>query len=722
MIGTIQLSAVSGGIVPSDDLQQKTISGRIIDASGNPLPGVNIVEKGTVNGANTDVNGRYSITVASANSVLTFSFIGYTTQEVIVGPGNTVDVTLTESVSTLDEIVVVGYTTQVRKSLTGAVSTVSAAEMQGETSANPIQRMQGKAAGVSVMNAHTPGGDAQILIRGLGTINNNTPLFVIDGVPTKWGLSQINPNEIESITVLKDASSSAIYGARGANGVILITTKRGTAEKTKISFTARIGFGEATNKYDLLNTREFGELTWQEALNEGKPLSSYPASKLYGTDPAGPVIPDYINPPMAHEGDPAVDPSNYVSDPANFNPITKANKIGTDWYKEIYQKALVQDYNLSLTGGGQKGTYAFTVGYMDEAGILKYTGFKRLSLRSNADATLTKWLSAGESLGLSFTQRKGSNLDNDEGSVISQAYRMQPIVPVYDIMGNFAGTAFNGTGNGENPVALLWRDQNDQGNDLRGIGNVFVDAKVMNNLHIKSLFGFDYRSYNERDIFIKNPEFTEAKPADILTMSNNFTVQWNWTNTLTYLTTLAGVHNIAVLIGTEALSSAYRNFEAQRTTFFITDINYMYLSAGEKDQTNNGDGNDTKTMSYFGKLNYSFKDKYLFEATFRRDGSSRFGANNRWSNFPAFSLGWRISEESFMANTKDWMSSLKIRAGWGISGNDEIGDYNGFTTFSSNNQFAYYGIQGNPTGTSAGFSHYQLGNPDAKWEKRLLQI
>jgi TonB-dependent starch-binding outer membrane protein SusC len=698
--------------------QGVTISGKTTDANGEAMPGVTIQVKGTTTGTVSQADGSYKLSVPADATTLVFSFVGMKTQEVAIAGRTAVDVALEEEVTALSEIVVVGYATQTRASLTGSVATVNSQAMEGDASSNAIMRMQGKAAGVNIMNAHTPGGDVNINIRGLGTINNNNPLFVIDGVPTKYGLSQLNPNEIENVTVLKDAASAAIYGARGANGVVIITTKRGQTGKTHVTFSARLGVGNATNQYDLLNTKEFGDLTWQEAAYEGKPVSAYPPSQLYGTG-ATPDIPDYINPNRASEGDPSTDPSNYVSDPANFTPITRANKEGTDWYKEIYRQAVIQEYNLNLSGGTEKGTYAFTVGYLNEDGILIHTNFDRYSLRSNADAKMNKWLTVGESLGLTYTNKHGNTSDNGEGTPISQAYRMQPIVPVYDIMGAFAGTKGNGTGNGENPVAVLYRDRYDLGSDLRGIGNTYAEITILKDLKFKSLFGFDYRSYNGRDIFMKNPEFTEAKPTDILNTSNNYTLQWNWANTLNYSKTFADVHKLNVLVGSEAVSSQYRYYGAQRTTFYSTDVNYMYLDAGEADQSNNGNGSDVKTMSYFGRVNYSYMDKYLIEATIRRDGSSRFGSNNRWGNFPAASIGWRISEESFMSATKGWLSYLKLRAGYGKSGNDEIGDYNGFTTYFGAPQWTFYGIGGQENSSTSGFAHLALGNPDAKWETTI---
>jgi len=714
LLGAFRLTALAyvDGDETSYNLLQRAITGRVIDESGNNMIGVNVIEKGTTNGAITNADGVYSITVASTNSTLVFSFIGYSTQEVVVGSRNSVDITLIESLSRLEEIVVVGYTTQVRKSLTGAVSTVSADEMARETTANAITRLQGKASGVNIINAKAPGGGAEVTIRGLGTINNNSPLYVIDGVPTKSAISQLNPDEIETVTVLKDASSAAIYGARGANGVILITTKHGTAGKSKVTLNARFGISSFSNYYDLLNTQEYGELLWLEAKNQGKA----PSNILYGTGTT-PQIPDYVVPAGKMLGDPLADPAKYNHTPgAAFYNITMANKEGTDWYDVILQPGIMNEYNLSLTGGTDRGTHAFTMGYFSERGIIKYTSFDRYTLRSNADNKITKWLTLGESLGISYTVGKGNRSEFGEGIPISQAYRMQPIIPVYDIMGNFAGTKATGTGNGENPLAVLYRDRDDYSHNLRGIGNVYGEVQIINGLRVKSLFGFDYRPNDSRDIFRQNPEFQESKPSDILTMNSGYTTQWNWTNTINFIKTFASVHTLNFLAGTEAVSVSSKDVSASRSTFFSDDAIYMYLNAGEKDQTSGGGGSEVRWMSYFGRINYDYSGKYLAEVTFRRDGSSRFGANSRWGNFPAFSAGWRISEESFMANSRDYIDNLKIRAGWGMSGNDEVGNYNGFTTFGSRNDYSFYSINGSVSSLASGFYASAIGNPDAKWE------
>ncbi len=691
--------------------QQRTITGIVNDSQTNEgMPGVNVVVKGTTIGTMTGTDGRFSITAGDPNSILVFSFIGYTSQEVPLAGRSNISVSLVADLQQLEEVVVVGYGSQTRKSLTGAVSAVNSQALAKETSANAITRLQGKASGVDVLTARAPGADATITIRGLGTINNNSPLFVIDGVPTKSSTSQLNPDEIESVTVLKDASSAAIYGARGANGVIIITTKRGTPGKARISFNSRMGFSNFNNWYDLLNAREFGEMIWLQAKNMGLA----PSHILYGNG-ATPVMPDYIS-PVANEGAPGTDPSAYNYTPGStFNNITRANKEGTNWFEEVSQTGVMQEYNLAIAGGNEGTTYAFNVGYLNEKGIVRYTEFDRYSLRSNSDAHPTKWLTIGESLGLTYTVGKGDRSEANEWSPIGYSTRIAPIIPVYDIMGNFAGTRGTGT-EGTNPLSVAYRGRDNYQNGLRGLGNVYGEIQVMEGLRLKSLFGFDYRPYENKTIARQSPEAQEASLTDVLTISTGTTVQWNWANTLNFTRVFADLHRLNILLGTEAVSASSNTFTASRSTFFSDDVNYMYLDAGEQNQTNGGNGSEVKWMSYFGRLNYDYKEKYLLEATLRYDGSSRFGANSRWGTFPAFSAAWRVSDESFMENTKNIFNNLKVRAGWGKSGNDEVGNYNGFSTFSSNQTNASYPITGSINSAAAGFYASAFGNIDAKWE------
>lgn len=693
--------------------QRKTLSGSVVGEDGVPIPGATVVVVGTTVGTVTDMDGKFSFLAPADAKALNFAFVGMKSQDVTIGNQTNFKITLKPELTGVDEVVVTGYATQLKSSLTGAISQVSSTALNENTNASTIQRMQGRVSGVSITNAHTPGGDATVKIRGMGTVNNNNPLYIIDGVPTKVNMSQVNPNDIESISVLKDASSAAIYGARGANGVIIITTKRGKSGEPKISFDARYGVSQATNQYDLLNTQEYGQAMWMIAKNSGLT----PGNALFGMG-ANPVIPDYALAGIATamEGDAAADPSKYSYVDGNYYLIVKANKQGTNWYDEIFHTAPVQEYNMSVTGGTDKGSYAFSGGYYNEEGILINTDWSRYSIRSNADTKIKNWFEVGESVGVVFSRQKGNFGNNNEDNPVSEAYRMNPIIPVYDIKGNFAGTKVPLTGNGENPVAMSWRNRNDLNDNLRAIGNGYAQINPFKGMKLKTLLGFDYRNNQVKDITLKNPEFSEAKPNDNLNITNYTTFQWNWANTINYNATINDVHKLNILAGTEAVSSEYRYFNASRASFFTQDVNYMYLDAGESAINNGGLGSDWKTVSYFGRINYDYMGKYLLEGTIRRDGSSRFGANNRWGNFPAFSAGWRVSEEGFLAGSKNWLQDLKLRIGWGMAGNDEVGDYNGFTTFRTNPQYSSYSLTGSPTSAVAGFDSNAFGNKNAKWE------
>lgn len=685
---------------------QSTVSGRVSDGEGVGVPGVSIVIMGTAQGAVTDIDGNYSMELPAGSVKLMFSYIGMLTQEVDVDGKTTIDVVMQADVIGVDEVVVVGYGTQQKKTVTGAVSSVGAEDLRAVPVANAAARLQGRVSGVTIVSDNSPGGDATVRVRGYGTINNNDPLFVIDGVPTTGGLSKINPNDIESMTVLKDASSSAIYGVRAANGVIIITTKRGKSGAPRVTFDARYGVQKATNSMDLMNTQEYGEMLFMEMRNKGlSPGDTGWGTSQYGNG-ATPVIPMYCKPVAT-----SVDESSY-SFPDNT--IYKASP-GTDWYDEIFDAAPIQEYNISVSGGTDKGNYAFSTGYMNQEGIVINTGFERYAARMNADVKIADWLEIGESIGVTYTDRVGIE-NNREGNAISQAYRMQPIIPVYDIQGNYAGTKAPGTGNGANPVAVLDRDKDDNHREMRILGNAYVKVHLMEGLSVKTLFGVNYESQRWRDRFLQNPEFAEAKPTDKLTENYAGGIQYNWANTLNYTKTFADNHKLDVMAGVEAVNNNWDYFNAGRTTYFATDLDYMVLDAGESDQSSGGSFDEWATFSYFARANYSYADKYLFEAVVRRDASSRFSEDNRWGTFPAFSAGWRISEESFMDDSRDWLDDLKLRVGYGQLGNDQVGNYNVYSTYRANINESFYDINGSGSSTQSGFHKYKLGNPDAKWE------
>ncbi len=685
---------------------QVEVKGRIVDESGNPLAGVTVKVRGQQNsGVTTGADGSFSI-VAADNDILEISMVGYESREVSVnGRTELEDIVLKMAATGLDEVVVVGYATQKKASLVGSVATVSSDELSVMPDANVASRLQGRVSGVTVTNNNTPGGTPLVRIRGFGSINNNDPLYVIDGVPATEGLASINPNDVESMTVLKDASSAAIYGSRASNGVILITTKRGKTGAPRINFSSRLGTQWNKNKMDVLNPQEAGELAWLQFRNDGLQVGDVNwGNPMYGYGPE-PVIPDYILPIGKMEGDPEVDPALYRW-PRPYYGIIRANKTGTDWYDEVTNSnPLIQEYNLGVSGGSEKTNYSFSFGYANQNGILKHTGFERYSLRSNVDAEVTSWLKVGEALGVAYTTQNGIANNNDLNP-IALAARTSTMMPVTDIMGNWAG--------GWNPAALLYRNKDDYSKRLRILGNAYAEASV-SNFTLKSLVGVDLNAIRGMDRNLIMYESTDAAASDILTQAYNGGLQYNWDNTLNYNNSF-GEHNLNVLVGTSVVSNFSEVLSGSRSTFSLTDLDYMVLDAGEKDPNASGIFDEWYTFSYFGRLNYDYKGKYLLEGVVRRDGSSRFSQDNRWGTFPAVAVGWRLSREAFMENIS-WISDLKLRAAWGQNGNDNVGNYNIYSTYRANMFEAYYNISGaNTTSSQAGFRKYRLGNPDARWE------
>lgn len=687
---------------------QKTISGKVTDEGGASIPGVSVVVKGTTTGTITDLNGGYTLNVPANAKMLVFSFIGMESQEIVIGTEQTIHVKMKSETFGVEEVVVVGYGTRQKEQLTGSVSTVSDKQLKVSSAPSVVSRMQGQISGVSISSSNTPGADATIRIHGIGTVNDPNPLYVIDGVPVGPG-NNINPNDVEAISVLKDASSAAIYGSRGANGVILITTKHGREnQEPLITLSLRSGFTQASNKYDMLNTAQYGQAVWLQAKN----LGNAPNSQQYGKG-TSPVVPDYVLPAGAMNGDPSADPKLYTYPD---NQIYKANKIGTDWYDEIYRKGIVKEYDLSVSGGSKKATYALSGNYLDEQGFLIYTGFKRYTFRVNAESKFSSWLKVGESLQASLVHQNGDLGNHGEGNAISMAYRMQPIVPVYDIQGNFAGTRAPATGNAANPVALLAHGKNNDEKNLRVLGNIFGEATLMKGLSVKTLFGYNLSQWNNK--YYTMPTFENAEPNKVagINVESKYAILWNWSNTLNYNTVFNDIHKLSVVLGTEAVENNYQWMSASRSQYFSLSPDYMQLDSGELNKDNSGNGNAWSLFSQFGRANYDLKGKYFVEATIRRDGSSRFGSNNRYGIFPATSAAWELSKEAFMAGSKKWLDMLKLRAGWGKSGNDQIGEYNMYSTFGTNGYTAAYNLNGTTGSAVAGFEPSTKGNADVSWE------
>jgi TonB-linked SusC/RagA family outer membrane protein len=706
------------------------ITGKITDESGQPLPGANVLVKGTTIGTTSDANGEYKLSVPTGSNTLVFSFIGYTTQEVTIDNRSRVDIALAPDVLALSEVVVTGYGTQSKRDITGAVATIDNKQLLANPSANLGQALQGKVAGVTVGNENSPGGGVMVRIRGFGTINDNSPLYVIDGVPTKGNLNTLNLNDIESMQILKDASAASIYGSRAGNGVVIVTTKKGKSGKPVFTYDTYYGTQRPSKLLHLLNTEEYAQLTWESRINAGAVgKNGNPAHAQFGNGPT-PVIPDYIFPAGAFEGDPRVAQDangNYINYSANidgsdFNKtkwlITKANKQGTNWLKEIFKPAPIQNHQIGVSGGNDGGRYAISLNYFDQKGIMIYTNFKRYSLRANTEFNVNKRVRVGENFQIGYSERVAQpNGNSNESNPTSFAFRIQPIVPVYDVSGvNFGGTRGTDLDNSRNPVGDLWRNKDNVQKEVRLFGNAYAEVDIFDNLTAKTSFGVDYNLYNFRNYTIRDIESAEARGSNSLQTTNNYEWTWTWYNTLNYNLSLGDIHRFNFLVGTEAIKDYFETFDASRTNFASDDLDNRYLSGGTGVQTNNGSGSNWALASEFAKVNYALSNKYLLEGTIRRDRSSRFAPQYQTAFFPAVSAGWVLSEETFAASWSNWLNRAKLRLGWGQTGNQEIGNYNALTIYGTNPITSFYDLGGTRTSSIPGYELTQFGNPKAKWE------
>jgi TonB-linked SusC/RagA family outer membrane protein len=713
--------------------QDRKVAGTVSDAKGGGIPGVSVVIKGTTTGTTTDVNGAFSLNV-KGNADLVVSSVGYKTVNVSVGNRSSLAITLDDDVSQLNEVIVTGYASQRKKDITGAVTVVGAKELTAVPSASLTQMLQGRAAGVTVGNDNSPGGGTMVRIRGFGSINNNSPLYVIDGVPTQGTLNQINPSDIESMQVLKDASAASIYGARAANGVVIITTKRGGEGEPKINFDMYTGVQDVGKTLDLLNTKELGQYYYESEIGAGKTPGTSPSAQYrFGAD-GSQTIADYIYPNVYGDL-----PSNYtytndITDPAlgktAFN-ITKSNKAGTNWQREIFGPAKISNFQLGATGGSKYGKYAISGSYFDQEGILKYTGYKRYSVRANTEFKKGK-LTFGENFTVSYDERIGvPSGNNNESNPIMFAIRIQPIIPVFDITGGpkglggtntsdlngFAGSRGSNLGNAPNPLARQWREKDNPVRASHIFGNVFAEVEIIKDLKARTSLGFEYNNFNQAAYLNRDIEAAEPRSSNSLTVSNSYDRAITWYNTLNYNKTL-GDHTVNVLVGTESVSTYGFGFNAARSNFAFDDPSYRYLNNGSAAGLSNAGSGATITalFSQFGKVNYAYKDFLLADFTIRRDGSSRFSSAYRYGVFPAFSVGARLTELAFMKDLT-FINDLKVRGGWGKTGNQLIPNvYNAYTLFTPDPNNNAYDITGSGNSIASGFDISQFGNSVGRWE------
>ena len=661
--------------------QDRTINGTVTDEENSAIPGVNILVKGTTQGTISDVEGSFRLDVPDSATTLVFSFVGYQTQEAIIGTQSTINVQMTTDAAQLSEVVVTGYTTQDKRDLTGAVSVVEIEDVQSFPVAGVDEMLAGRVAGVNVISDNSPGANTAVRIRGFSTIRNNDPLYIIDGVPTTTGINLINPNDIASMQVLKDASSASIYGSRAANGVVIVTTKKGSSEEPAIRLRSYTGVQQAFNLPEQLGAQEYGDLLWAASRNDGKT----PASDIYGDGPNA-IIPPFLN---------------------TGQTIPSAN---TDWVEEIFEPALIQSHYLEFGKGNDQAHSFLSLGYFDQEGILQHTDFRRVTARFNTDFQPVAWLTIGENLSVAHSWQTQTTTNSVLGSVVYDAFRFPSIVPVRGNNGEFGGNPINDV---ENPLGKLYRNRDNQQLTLRIFGNVYADAQLLDDLTFRTNFGLSYTNFNFRNFSPQYDDLLSQRRASSLSTQHRFDTDWVWSNTLNYLKDF-GQHAVDVLVGIESVNSYRESFSASRVGFPYDEPNFQYLDGGDgADQLNAGDALEWALFSYFGKVNYEFDQRYLLSFTLRRDGSSRLG-NNKWGNFPAFSAGWRISEESFF--NVPAINELKLRVGYGQNGNQDIPPFSTISSFASNPFYSNYAINGAQNSVQQGFTETRNANPDLTWE------
>ena len=684
---------------------QQTVTGTIVDETGETVIGATIIEKGTTNGTVSDFDGNFSINV-KAGSTLVFSYVGYLTQELPAQDG--MKVTMHDDALSIEEVVVTGYTTQRKADLTGAVSVVSPSDLAKQNENNPIKAMQGRVPGMNISADGSPSGSATVRIRGIGTLNNNDPLYIIDGVPTKAGMHELNGNDIESIQILKDAASASIYGSRAANGVIIITTKRGKEGKVRIDFDASIALQTYTNKMKVLNAKQFGQVMWQGYVNDGLDpnMNGLGYNFDWGYDAKGQPVLNNIT-------------MNKYLDAAGTTPAAD-----TDWFDQTTRKGIIHQYNLSLSNGSERGSSFFSLGYYKNKGIIKSSDFERYSARINTDYKLLK---IGErnviTIGEHFTLNRTSEV-SAPGGFLQNVLQFNPSLPVYTTDGQFAGPV-GGYPDRENPVARLKRNSDNRYTYWRTFGDVFLNVNPIDNLNIKTTFGLDYAQKEQRIFTYPITEGTVANPTNAVEPKQEHWTKWMWNIIATY-NLEKGNHRADAMVGMELNREDDTSFSGKAYDFAVLNPDYMWPNAAVGESEAYGYGEGYTLVSYFGKLNYNYADRYLLSLTMRYDGSSRFGKNNRYGTFPSISAGWRINEEKFMKDI-NWLDNLKLRASWGQTGNQEISNIARYTIYESNYGEAGFGgqsygtsydIEGSNGGKTlpSGFKRNQLGNDDLKWE------
>ncbi len=691
---------------------------------GLPLPGSTITVSGKKNGAMTDLDGKFIIGKVDKNATLTFSFTGFVNQNVKYIGQETINVSLKPESVKLSEVVVTGYSKERKVDLTGAVTVVDLKPIMGQSlsSGNAMAALQGRVAGLNIEKSGDPSGaSSRILIRGVSTLGNTDPLYVIDGVPVTRPeiFASLNPSSIESIQVLKDASASSVYGSRAANGVIIVTTKNAKrGENTTVSYSINSTIqSEKKERYKMLNALDRGKVLWQASVNdEMNPSNGY--GQIYNFDWNN----DFSNPVL-----------NSVSVKPFVGGNTDVPAGDTDWQDTMYKTGILINNDLSISGGTDKTNAMLNIGYLDNSGMLRFTNYERYTARLNTDFKLFK---DKVKIGINsqFTQSNERAAANDVGGARTTglAISLTPTIPVYTLSGDYAGPIGSGYSDRNNPLLMQYLNRWDNSKKISLFGNIFAEVNLLKNLTFKNSIGMDSNSYGRKDIepTVHNGFITRA--TNSLIMDTNKYSSLTISNTINYNLNISK-HKIGIIVGNESVRTDFSTLTAYAEGFAVESESYFVLSAATGTRSVNGISSGSRLLSQFGKFNYSFSDRYLASFTIRRDGSSRFGENNRFGIFPAVTGGCRINNEEFLKNVTA-ISNLKLRAGYGEVGNQNIGDNARFGLYEARygpNQNTFYpdfwniyynvgtayDLNGQNTGNlPSGFVSIQAANPDLKWE------
>jgi TonB-linked SusC/RagA family outer membrane protein len=665
--------------------QNLTVTGTVLSGTDKePIIGATVVETGqTTNGTITDFDGNFSLTVKQGASI-TVSYIGFKSQTLKADAQMTI--TLSEDNEMLDEVVVVGYSTEKKSDLTGSVSVVKMKEVADTPTGNVLQALQGRVAGMTVTTDGTPGGTStSTSIRGASSFRSdaNSPLYVIDGVMTRENIATIlNSNDVESIQVLKDASSAAIYGAQAANGVIIITTKRARKGETHITFDTSFTLQTYQSGIDLLNADEWGQVYWAAYKNANN--GATPSSSVYGNG-ATPKLQNYTN----------------------LNGAT-VNAVSTDWEDEIHRTALMQTYSIGLSKGADNGSTSLSLSWLDHDGIIKGTNFQRVNTRLSSDyGYLNNRVKAGGNMAVNWWRATYAPDGVEEGAI-----KQHPAKSVYDVNGDYNDAISDVLGDAPNYVRLIENNSNNKNEYWRMFGNAYLSIEPIKNLILKTNFGVNYYSETTKTF---EPAWMRDE-VNKLTQASAKNTDWVWTNTAQYNIDL-GRHSLMALLGYEAKRYHSEAMSGYGTNLAIEDENYLYLSTVTANKDVSGSASNYSMQSFFGKVNWSYDNRYLASVTIRRDASSRLSPDHNSDVFPSFSAGWRISQEKFMQGASSWLTDMKIRASWGINGNDIIDNEAFYTKYLVSLNGGSYNMNGDGNTLSAGAYKTRSTNPDLKWER-----